>query len=970
MSGLDETIVDPLSAVERDALTQLREHDSAVSALRDDIAGLQQRSSSGAASMAELRRLAKEAERVEGLVGAPREVLSRDALVEAGWPAAALAQARMVLSAVDDCEAATSAARDQIKADGNAGECEDPKPLHNALDNLLGTWTKLEETEASMKRCSDLPASKVDLMMEARASAISPLCAALLDKTAGIYSELKSKPEEEANPEWLSFLQENLTRLLTDEAPKRALESLQVELPSSDLLEGILGPVEASPVSTAPAGSPMAASMMIAEKDISPSHTAGDAAAAATAAVDAAIAAMDNKEGLGSATKPRMESPFGIGAGLATGQMQDQDPMSCTVPAAPSIAKMQETVSDAAAAGQAQGGSRQRYVVPAPSGSAELWHAVHVGDEAAVQRYAAAGACDGAMRDASGHSVFWHAIAFNHLGLANFMLDNFPPGAENGIDLSEVHARKGDNFLHLLCQSKQFGTDTAHLFKRVASSVPTDIFLRPNQAGLTFFQIAASQLNFWVLTFVLKNFHDRAKALVCSNEHAALRNMSEVVPQPSLPAYTPPVAFPDHFHVAEMLQQDDTGSVPYADVAFDVGPESLGNAAGRFLAHRIIVASMSPILMQELNKLPFTHLSREDVHAVVFRVDPRISKEVWRSALQFMYTGVINVSYTADAYKMVELFRACVLYQLPKPLLEFAQSCLYPLLPNSPPSVSLQVFSICAGTVAGDVDLTAARECSTYILLRGAHKLFEGMDAKEVCQILEKVVQSVEKTVFAPKAASNQQHAGGAAAEAAAAGAAPQADPAAMAQGMLTGPPTAMPQSPWMMQASTGMDRMAYSMGSTQDVQAYQEMMSRRSQGVPEMMPPEAYQEMMAQRGAPDMLQHSLPYSQSGYAQQDMMSQSMRSSQDMMSQSTRSPQDMMSQSMRGPQDMLSQSMRSPQDMYSQSGRASQDMLSQSMPPGMMGMQDPRAQMQMQMQDPRMQMQAMQGGMPPYYGGQM
>jgi len=84
MASLDETIVDPLSAVEREALTKLRERDSAVSALRDDIAGLQQRSASGAASMAELRRLVKEAERVEALLEAPREVLARPAIVEAG----------------------------------------------------------------------------------------------------------------------------------------------------------------------------------------------------------------------------------------------------------------------------------------------------------------------------------------------------------------------------------------------------------------------------------------------------------------------------------------------------------------------------------------------------------------------------------------------------------------------------------------------------------------------------------------------------------------------------------------------------------------------------------------------------------------------------------------------------------------------------------------------------------------------
>ena len=34
--------------------------------------------------------------------------------------------------------------------------------------------------------------------------------------------------------------------------------------------------------------------------------------------------------------------------------------------------------------------------------------------------------------------------------------------------------------------------------------------------------------------------------------------------------------------------QDPSGLVPYADVAFDVGPERQGVATGRFLAHRVV----------------------------------------------------------------------------------------------------------------------------------------------------------------------------------------------------------------------------------------------------------------------------------------------------------------------------------------------------------------------------------------------
>ncbi|CAJ1458344.1 unnamed protein product [Effrenium voratum] len=51
--------------------------------------------------------------------------------------------------------------------------------------------------------------------------------------------------------------------------------------------------------------------------------------------------------------------------------------------------------------------------------------------------------------------------------------------------------------------------------------------------------------------------------------------------------YEPPPGFPQHFRVASMLQQDPAGLVPYADVAFDVGPNRQGVATGRFLAHRV-----------------------------------------------------------------------------------------------------------------------------------------------------------------------------------------------------------------------------------------------------------------------------------------------------------------------------------------------------------------------------------------------
>ncbi|CAE7208606.1 aspC [Symbiodinium microadriaticum] len=62
------------------------------------------------------------------------------------------------------------------------------------------------------------------------------------------------------------------------------------------------------------------------------------------------------------------------------------------------------------------------------AGSPELWHAVHIGNEALVSRLIQQGQCNGRQKDASGHSVLWHAIAFGHIGIALLMLDSCPAG--------------------------------------------------------------------------------------------------------------------------------------------------------------------------------------------------------------------------------------------------------------------------------------------------------------------------------------------------------------------------------------------------------------------------------------------------------------------------------------------------------------------------------------------------------------
>lgn len=389
---------------------------------------------------------------------------------------------------------------------------------------------------------------------------------------------------------------------------------------------------------------------------------------------------------------------------------------------------------------------------PQKMDATQLWHAVHTGDLEIVKAFVRRAACTGKSRDASGHSILWHAITFNHHSLARFMVETFPPGTDDGIEVDEVHQRRGDTLLHLLCLSRSFDAEAAALFKKLATKAPPAVFQKVNHAGLTFAHIAASNLNFWVLTFIFKNFQAQAKALVCADSHP-MKHLLQAMPQPvPPPAYQPPVGFPDHFRVAAMLQQDSSGVVPYADVAFDVGPELKGVAAGRFLAHRVVVVAQSPKLYEMLETIPLTELPKEKIRAAVVRVDERISQEVWRSILQFIYQGTIlqeQCTYLHDVARCFELLFAVLLFRLPEPLLHLAQHSLYVLLPVSNPTWALQVFQLCAQKEHFDnQELRPIRDAAAWLLLHSASKLFQTMDTKDVCETLEKVVKSVERSVF------------------------------------------------------------------------------------------------------------------------------------------------------------------------------------------------------------------------------
>lgn len=233
--------------------------------------------------------------------------------------------------------------------------------------------------------------------------------------------------------------------------------------------------------------------------------------------------------------------------------------------------------------------------------------------------------------------------------------------------------------------------------------------------------------------------------------------MVHAIPAPTAPErFPPPDRVPPHFPLAQLLTSS-SGKVPFADVAFDVGSADRGGCEGRYLAHRVVVGAQSPVLLEAFERLRVEYLPEDDVKACVVRVDCRISKVVWRCALQFMYTGIIDCPFDQDVNAMVELLRACTMYKLPKPLLNYAQPIIFQLLQQSSPMVAYQAFTITMGVNDKDLDVRPTREISAHILLRKAHQVFADIELAEVAKVPEKIVQTVEEAVFNPVQSNSQQ---------------------------------------------------------------------------------------------------------------------------------------------------------------------------------------------------------------------
>jgi len=152
--------------------------------------------------------------------------------------------------------------------------------------------------------------------------------------------------------------------------------------------------------------------------------------------------------------------------------------------------------------------------------------------------------------------------------------------------------------------------------------------------------------------------------------------------------------------------------------------------------------------------MPLKPLAGQNIQAALIRIDPRISQDVWRTALQFMYTNVVHCNFTHDVNLMVELLHACLQYKLPKAIQEFTQAHLMRFVSDAPLQTVMHVFELISESPLDDATLRPLRDMTLLLLLQGGHMIFPEIDARKACMIMQNMVQAVEFSVFNPSTQS------------------------------------------------------------------------------------------------------------------------------------------------------------------------------------------------------------------------
>ncbi|CAJ1420773.1 unnamed protein product [Effrenium voratum] len=232
----------------------------------------------------------------------------------------------------------------------------------------------------------------------------------------------------------------------------------------------------------------------------------------------------------------------------------------------------------------------------------ELWEAVLEGNLAQLEDLLARGLLNGRLCDVNGHSIFWNALAHQQVQVAMFLLHRFPPGGPRGIDLSEVHAKRGDTLLHLCVYLHHFSAPAAELFQSLFGSRPgwdaeslQAYRCRGNAELETVAHCAAARLNFWVLRFLAA----RELPLLFLRNRYGLTAVEVLLQKLQDANVSCPLLATLPLSEAEMARPawtDFTAYLPgrsqsFADLELEVQDETSGSC--RVRAHRAILAAAS-----------------------------------------------------------------------------------------------------------------------------------------------------------------------------------------------------------------------------------------------------------------------------------------------------------------------------------------------------------------------------------------
>lgn len=382
-----------------------------------------------------------------------------------------------------------------------------------------------------------------------------------------------------------------------------------------------------------------------------------------------------------------------------------------------------------------------------------MWRAVVEGDVHRLEDFAARGLLSsGRLTDQNGHSIFWNAVAFQKAEVALWLLRRFPPDSTDrnaAIDLSEVHARRGDSLLHLCMYFNDFSASAADLFRHVfaggsssSSQAPRDLV---NQNGQTFLSIAAARLNFWALRFVLTQAPSCVRIFRKPGGQMPLevflRRVREtsgpfVTPGPEPPAPTE-AQLPSWCQFGQQAPRSGAANPAFADLVVEVEDPKAEGGIARIAAHRVIVGSCSGKLHEQIRKLPEGEALRLD--ALCCR-----SEEVLIALMTFLYTGEIRLGFREDAFLLWQLLCLCVQYSLPQVLTAYVRTALVSALRQPRFAAVVPVLL----QAADKVGLTKTEAAFIAGMLAGSPQALDSLDGEaRQAQALLAAVVAIEKHV-------------------------------------------------------------------------------------------------------------------------------------------------------------------------------------------------------------------------------